>query len=77
MFRAELIVPDRTKQMIQAISQQDFDKFAEITIRDSNQFHAVCQVHIYLQFYTFNNTLDLYEIEWKTFVEKNSLIHIY
>ena len=76
MFRAELIVPDRTKQMIQAISQQDFDKFAEITIRDSNQFHAVCQVHIYLQFYTFN-TLDLYEIERKTFVEKNSLIHIY
>lgn len=42
-YRAELIVPDRTKQMIQAISQQDFDKFAEITIRDSNQFHAVCQ----------------------------------
>jgi len=42
-YRAEVIVPDRTNQMIQAINQENFDKFAEITIKDSNQFHAVCQ----------------------------------
>ena len=44
MFRAEVLVPERTKQMIEAIKDKDFNKFAEITIKDSNQFHAVCQV---------------------------------
>jgi diphosphomevalonate decarboxylase len=30
------------KEMEKAIKNKDFDKFAELTIRDSNQFHAVC-----------------------------------
>ena len=30
MFRAEVIVPERTNQMIEAINKQDFDKFAKI-----------------------------------------------
>jgi len=42
-FRAEHCVPPRTKQMIKAIQDRDFDTFAELTIKDSNQFHAVCQ----------------------------------
>lgn len=42
-YRAEVIVPERTNQMIEAINKQDFDKFAQITMKDSNQFHAVCQ----------------------------------
>ena len=43
-LRAEEIVPKRTLEMIEAIKEKDFSKFAQITIKDSNQFHAVCQV---------------------------------
>ena len=32
--------------MIEAIKEKDFSKFAQITIKDSNQFHAVCQVNV-------------------------------
>ena len=45
-LRAEEIVPKRTLEMIEAIKEKDFSKFAQITIKDSNQFHAVCQVSI-------------------------------
>ncbi|KAI8063870.1 putative diphosphomevalonate decarboxylase [Gongronella butleri] len=36
------VVPARMKAMSDAILARDFQKFAEITMRDSNQFHAVC-----------------------------------
>jgi len=42
-FRAEHCVPSRIKDMMQAIQDKNFSKFAEITMKDSNQFHAVCQ----------------------------------
>lgn len=29
-------------QLMQAIDSKDHNKFAEIVIRDSNQFHAIC-----------------------------------
>lgn len=41
-YRVQKCVPERTIQMIQAIKENNFEKFAEITMRDSNQFHAVC-----------------------------------
>ncbi|XP_056463240.1 diphosphomevalonate decarboxylase [Gadus chalcogrammus] len=40
--RAESVVPDRMKQMIEAVHKKDFATFAELTMRDSNQFHATC-----------------------------------
>src|SRR5690606_2101191 len=40
--RIKHVVPERMKQMIEAIKKKDFSTFAEITMRDSNQFHAVC-----------------------------------
>lgn len=40
--RAEHVVPERVKKMITAIQERDFPTFAELTMRDSNQFHAVC-----------------------------------
>ncbi|CAG8657605.1 7799_t:CDS:2 [Dentiscutata erythropus] len=40
--RIEHIVPLRMKSMIKAIHERDYQKFAEITMQDSNQFHAVC-----------------------------------
>ncbi|CAL8243420.1 unnamed protein product [Lota lota] len=40
--RAESVVPDRMKQMIEAVHKRDFATFAELTMRDSNQFHATC-----------------------------------
>jgi diphosphomevalonate decarboxylase len=41
-FRAEKVVPARTEEMVAAIEARDFDKFADLTMRDSNQLHAVC-----------------------------------
>ncbi|KAG0328849.1 diphosphomevalonate decarboxylase [Podila humilis] len=40
--RIKNVVPQRMEDMIEAIKQKDFPKFAELTMRDSNQFHAVC-----------------------------------
>lgn len=40
--RAETIVPKRMGEMEEAIQAKDFPKFAEITMRDSNSFHACC-----------------------------------
>jgi len=42
-FRAEYSVPIRTEKIIKAIEERDFQTFADITIKDSNQFHAICQ----------------------------------
>jgi diphosphomevalonate decarboxylase len=40
--RIEHVVPRRMQEMEEAIKDQNFDKFAELTMADSNQFHAVC-----------------------------------
>ncbi|KAJ3071750.1 diphosphomevalonate decarboxylase [Podochytrium sp. JEL0797] len=40
--RIQAVVPDRMAAIEKAIQARDFDNFAEITMRDSNQFHAVC-----------------------------------
>lgn len=40
--RAETIVPARISDMEAAIKAKDFAKFADLTMRDSNQFHAIC-----------------------------------
>ncbi|KAJ3594252.1 hypothetical protein NHX12_006583 [Muraenolepis orangiensis] len=40
--RAESVVPGRMKQMIEAVRKRDFAAFADLTMRDSNQFHATC-----------------------------------
>lgn len=41
-FRAEHVVPKRMSLMEDAIRARDFPSFAEITMQDSNQFHATC-----------------------------------
>lgn len=40
--RAQNIVPQRMIQMKQAILSKDFELFADSTMKDSNQFHAIC-----------------------------------
>ncbi|KAI8912815.1 diphosphomevalonate decarboxylase [Gorgonomyces haynaldii] len=43
LFQQRLqVVPERMEQMKQAITQKNFDRFAELTMMDSNQFHSVC-----------------------------------
>jgi len=41
--RAQNCVPERTERILKAINEKDFQSFGEITIKDSNQFHAICQ----------------------------------
>ncbi|XP_076248606.1 mevalonate diphosphate decarboxylase isoform X2 [Calliopsis andreniformis] len=40
-YRVKHIVPERTNRMQQAIIEKDFNTFAELTMKDSNQMHAV------------------------------------
>ncbi|KAM6980178.1 diphosphomevalonate decarboxylase [Aplochiton taeniatus] len=40
--RADSVVPARMEEMIQAIHNKDFALFADLTMKDSNQFHATC-----------------------------------
>ncbi|KAJ4947389.1 hypothetical protein JOQ06_009424 [Pogonophryne albipinna] len=40
--RAESVVPGRMEEMIEAVREKDFVAFAELTMKDSNQFHATC-----------------------------------
>ncbi|XP_067635378.1 diphosphomevalonate decarboxylase [Eurosta solidaginis] len=40
-YRAKQCVPERTVALVDAIESRDFQKLAEITMRDSNQFHAI------------------------------------
>jgi diphosphomevalonate decarboxylase len=40
--RAENVVPERMERMKNAILKKDFTTFADLTMKDSNQFHAVC-----------------------------------
>jgi diphosphomevalonate decarboxylase len=40
--RMKEVVPERMFQMEEAILHRDFDAFADLTMKDSNQFHAVC-----------------------------------
>lgn len=40
--RIRTVVPDNMAKMEQAIAAQDFAAFAEVTMRDSNSFHATC-----------------------------------
>jgi diphosphomevalonate decarboxylase len=42
MHRASTVVPKRMSQITQAWLAKDFTTFAELTMRDSNQFHAIC-----------------------------------
>ncbi|NXT25652.1 MVD1 decarboxylase, partial [Syrrhaptes paradoxus] len=40
--RAEVVVPERLSLMIRHIRERDFEGFGQLTMRDSNQFHATC-----------------------------------
>lgn len=40
--RKDTVVPDRVKSMKLAIQYRDWDSFAKLTMKDSNQFHAIC-----------------------------------
>ncbi|CAH2324148.1 diphosphomevalonate decarboxylase [Pelobates cultripes] len=41
-LRAETVVPERMKDMIESIKKRDFESFGQLTMKDSNQFHATC-----------------------------------
>lgn len=40
--RIKHVVPERANKIQRAIVEKDFKSFAELTMKDSNQFHAVC-----------------------------------
>lgn len=41
-YRVSKCVPERVKCMINAIESKDFSTFGNLTMQDSNQFHAIC-----------------------------------
>lgn len=41
-YRIDSVAPKRYVEMCQAIQDKDFAKFGELTMKDSNSFHAVC-----------------------------------
>lgn len=41
--RARTIVPRRMERILEAVKERNFPQFAQITMQDSNQFHAICQ----------------------------------
>eukprot|EP01147_Barroeca_monosierra_P008145 gene8145-786_t len=41
-YRSDSIVPQRMKEIEEAIQKRDFQTFGRITMQDSNQFHATC-----------------------------------
>lgn len=41
-WRVEEVVPKRFEEMKRAILDRDFETFANLTMKDSNSFHAVC-----------------------------------
>lgn len=41
-YRADVIVPRREKEFEIAIKEKDFQKFGELMMKDSNQFHSTC-----------------------------------
>lgn len=40
--RAEIVVPKHMAEMEKAIKEKDFPTFAEVTMKESNSFHATC-----------------------------------
>lgn len=40
--RAEVVVPQRMKEMEKAILERDFESFGKVTMAESNSFHATC-----------------------------------
>ncbi|XP_030367909.1 diphosphomevalonate decarboxylase [Strigops habroptila] len=40
--RAEVVVPERLALMVRHIRERDFEGFGQLTMQDSNQFHATC-----------------------------------
>ncbi|XP_035252029.1 diphosphomevalonate decarboxylase [Anguilla anguilla] len=40
--RADSLVPGRMEEMVAAVRRRDFAAFGELTMKDSNQFHATC-----------------------------------
>ncbi|XP_042741845.1 diphosphomevalonate decarboxylase isoform X2 [Lagopus leucura] len=41
-YRAEVVVPERMTRMARCIQDRDFEAFGQLTMQDSNQFHATC-----------------------------------
>lgn len=41
-YRIKEVVPKRYTEMSKAILDKNFEKFAELTMKDSNSFHSVC-----------------------------------
>ncbi|XP_033702322.1 diphosphomevalonate decarboxylase [Tursiops truncatus] len=41
-FRAEALVPARMAEMTHCVRERDFQAFGQLTMKDSNQFHATC-----------------------------------
>ncbi|KAJ1507651.1 diphosphomevalonate decarboxylase [Coelomomyces lativittatus] len=57
-YRCQVVVPERLKKMEKAILEHDYSTFVDLTIQDSNQFHATC-LDTYPPIFYLNDTSKL------------------
>lgn len=61
-YRAREVVPQRMNAIKDAIIKKDFNTFAEITMKDSNQFHAICMDTFPPLFYLNDSSREIIKI---------------
>ncbi|CAF4929555.1 unnamed protein product [Pieris macdunnoughi] len=60
--RIQVSVPSRIEKICEAIVKKDFPTFAELTMKDSNEFHAVCLSAFPPCIYLTNTSLKIIEM---------------
>lgn len=76
-YRIDEVVPKRFLEMKNAILEKNFQKFGELTMKDSNSFHAVCLDSYPPIFYLNDTSKKVIKLVHKLNEEENEIIAAY